>query len=132
MDIQVSKIWDKIRKNKVFRSLRFRIFLIILIAGSIPGIIMYLGIRERYMANAVNTRVNEVQTQVKIIADHLLTYNYLLDSSNEVVNAELAQLSNLYDGRVLIIDGNFKIIKDTYGISEGKLLISEDIIRCFL
>lgn len=131
MDIQVSKIWDKIRKNKVFRSLRFRIFLIILIAGSIPGIIMYLGIRERYMANAVNTRVNEVQTQVKIIADHLLTYNYLLDSSNEVVNAELAQLSNLYDGRVLIIDGNFKIIKDTYGISEGKLLISEDIIRCF-
>ena len=92
---------------------------------------MYLGIRERYMANAVNTRVNEVQTQVKIIADHLLTYNYLLDSSNEVVNAELAQLSNLYDGRVLIIDGNFKIIKDTYSISEGKLLISEDIIRCF-
>ena len=99
MDIQVSKIWNKIRENKVFRSLRFRIFLIILIAGSIPGIIMYLGIRERYMANAVNTRVNEVQTQVKIIADHLLTYNYLLDSSNEVVNAELAQLSNLYDGR---------------------------------
>ena len=46
--------------------------------------------------------MNEVQTQVKIIADHLLTYNYLLDSSNEVVNAELAQLSNLYDGRVLI------------------------------
>ena len=71
---------------------------------------MYLGIRERYMANAVNTRVNEVQTQVKIIADHLLTYNYLLDSSNEVVNAELAQVSNLYDGRVLIVDGNFKII----------------------
>ena len=127
----MSKIWNKIRENKVFRSLRFRIFLIILIAGSIPGIIMYLGIRERYMANAVNTRVNEVQTQVKIIADHLLTYNYLLDSSNEVVNAELAQLSNLYDGRVLIVDGNFKIIKDTYGISEGKLLISEDIIRCF-
>ena len=79
----MSKIWNKIRENKVFRSLRFRIFLIILIAGSIPGIIMYLGIRERYMANAVNTRVNEVQTQVKIIADHLLTYNYLLDSSNE-------------------------------------------------
>ena len=127
----MSKLWKKIRTNKVFRSLRFRIFLIILIAGSIPGMIMYWGISERYMANAVDSRISEVQTQVKIIADHLLTYNYLLDSSNEVVNAELSQLSNLYDGRVLIIDGNFKIIKDTYGISEGKLLISEDIIRCF-
>lgn len=127
----MSKLWNKIRTNKIFRSLRFRIFLIILIAGSIPGMIMYLGIRERYMANAIDSRTGEVQTQVKIIADHLLTYNYLLDSSNEVVNAELAQLSNLYDGRVFIIDENFKIIKDTYGISEGKLLISEDIIRCF-
>ena len=66
-----------------------------------------------------------------IIADHLITYNYLLDNSNEVVNAELAQLSNLYDGRVLIIDSNMKIIKDTYGISEGKTIISEDIVKCF-
>lgn len=131
MEISVSGLWNKIKKNKVFRSLRFRIFFLILIAGSIPGMIMYLGIRERYMANAVSSRISEVQTQVKIIADHLLTYNYLLDSSNEVVNAELSQLSNLYDGRVLIIDSNFKIIKDTYGISEGKLLISEDIIKCF-
>lgn len=127
----MSELLNKIRKNRVFRSLRFRIFLIILIAGTIPGMVMYGGILERYMDNAISTRTNEVQTQVKIIADHLLTYNYLLDSSNEVVNAELAQLSNLYDGRVLIIDSNFKIIKDTYGISEGKIIISEDIIRCF-
>ena len=56
------------------------------------------------MNNAISVRTSEVQTQVRIIADHLLTYNYLHDNSNDVVNAELAQLSNLYDGRVLIID----------------------------
>ena len=122
---------EKIAKSKIFRSLRVRIFLIIIVVSMIPGIMVHYGIMERYMDNAVTVRTNEVQTQVKIIADHLITYGYLLDSSNEVVNAELAQLSNLYDGRVLIIDNNFKIIKDTYGISEGKTIISESIIRCF-
>lgn len=122
---------EKLAKSKIFRSLRVRIFLIIIVVSMIPGIMVHYGIMERYMDNAITVRTNEVQTQVKIIADHLITYGYLLDSSNEVVNAELAQLSNLYDGRVLIIDSNFKIIKDTYGISTGKTIISESIIKCF-
>jgi signal transduction histidine kinase len=29
------------------------------------------------------------------------------------------------------MDSNLKIIKDTYGISEGKTIISEDIIKCY-
>lgn len=114
-----------------FRSLKIRVFCIILMTGVIPCVVLHFGILERYMDNAIYVRTVEVQTQVKIIADHLITYNYLLDNSSEVVNAELSQLSNLYDGRVLIIDSNMKIIKDTYAISEGKTIISEDIIKCF-
>ena len=43
----------------------------------------------------------------------------------------MSQLSNLYDGRVLILRDDLKIIKDTYGISEGKYLITDDVIKCF-
>ncbi len=129
----MSELWMKIKQLKVLRSLSVRIFCIIMIVSTIPGWIMHYGIMERYMDNAIDVRVNEVQTQVKILADHLITYNYLLDKNNgnEVVNAELSQLSNLYDGRVLIIDSDFEIIKDTYGISEGKMLISENVVKCF-
>lgn len=102
-----------------------------MVAGIIPCVMLHIGTLERYLDNTVSVRTTEVQTQVKIIADHLITYNYLLDNSNEVVNAELAQLSNLYDGRVLVIDSNMEIIKDTYGVSEGKTIISEDIVKCF-
>jgi signal transduction histidine kinase len=116
---------------KSFRSLKTRIFWVIILAGIIPCIILHFCLLERYMDNAIEVKTNEVQTQVKIIADHLLNYNYLLDNSSEVINAELSQLSNLYDGRVLIMDSNLKIIKDTYGISEGKTIISEDIIKCY-
>ncbi len=120
----------KAKLLKTFKSLKTRIFCIVILAGMIPCIILHIGILERYMDNAVSVRTNEVQTQIKIIADHLLTYNYLFDNTNGVVNAELSQLSNLYDGRVLVVDENLKIIKDTYAISEGKTIISEDIVKC--
>ncbi len=127
-------IWKKIKNIrffKSFRSLKTRIFIVVMVAGIIPCLLLHFGLLERYMDNAISVRTGEVQTQVKIIADHLINYNYLLDNSSDVVNAELSQLSNLYDGRVLIIDSGMKIIKDTYGISEGKTIISEEIVKCF-
>ncbi len=52
-------------------------------------------------------------------------------NSRAVVDAELEMLSNLYEGRVMIINSNFKVVKDTYGISQGKIMISEEVIKCF-
>ena len=125
------KVNQYIAKSKVVRSLRFRIFFIILLVGIVPTTILRYGILQNYEKRAVDVRISDVQTQFKILANHLITYNYLKDASSEVINAELDQLSNLYDGRVLIVDFNFNVIKDTYGISEGKTIISEEVIRCF-
>lgn len=118
-------------KIKLLRSFKVRIFLIILLAGSIPCLVLRYGILETYTDRAVNLKTSDIQTQGRILANHLLTYNYLLDSSSEVVNAELSQYAELSDGRILIVDQNFKVIKDTYEISQGKVMISEEIIKCF-
>ncbi len=113
------------------RSLRTRIFLMALLVGIIPSVLMRQGIVRNYEERAVAYRTMTVQNQLKILADHLLNEDYLNNPYSEVINAELEMLSNLYDGRVLIINGNFKIIKDTYGISEGKICISEEVLKCF-
>lgn len=125
------KIIDILFTGKIFRSLKFRIFLIILIVGFIPSVILHYGILQNYEERAISVKTSEVQTQFQILANHLITYDYLTAPTSEVINAELDQLSTLYDGRVLIVDQNFNIIKDTYGISEGKTMISEEVIRAF-
>lgn len=128
-------MWNKCREIwsgvKIFKSLKARIFIIILIAGVVPSIGMRIGILQSYEDRAVSLRTQDVQNQFKILANHLINYTYLQDPSSEVINAELEQLSNLYDGRVLIVDKSFKVIKDTYGISEGKTVITEEVIKCF-
>ncbi len=128
LDITLPKI--KLNKIPFLRSLKGRIFLILLVVGLIPCLIMRYAILQNYERRAVNIRTSDISTQVRILANHLITYHYLGDTSSEVINAELDQLSNLYDGRVLIINADLRIVKDTYGISEGKTIISEEVIRC--
>lgn len=127
MDMKIKSVWNQF---KILRSLKARIFIIVFLIGIIPSIIMRFGILNSYEDRAVSLRTSDVQRQLNIIANHLITYNYLTDTSSEVISAELEQLSNLYDGRVIIVNSNLKIIKDTYGISEGKTVISEDVVKC--
>ncbi len=129
-------VWDttllklNIRKIIFLRSLKTRIFLILFIVGLIPCISMRYAILQNYEQRAVDVRTSDATTQLRILANHLLTYHYLQDTSSEVINAEINQLSSLYDGRVMIINNDLRIVKDTYGISENKTIISEEVIRC--
>lgn len=122
----------KIKKIlKKLKSIRFLVFIIILMVGLLSCVMMHFGIMQSYEERAVSLRTSDVQNQLKVIGNHLLANDYLDNSSSEVINAELDQLSDLYDGRVLIINRNFKIVKDTYGLSAGKTIVAEEVIRCF-
>ena len=131
MNNVLKTIMMQIRKLRIFRSFQVRIFILMLIIGIVPSIIVHRAILQNYEARAVSVRTDEVSNQLVVIANHLLIYNYLQDASSEIINAELEQISNLYDGRVLIINSNFNVIKDTYGLSEGKTIISEEVMKCF-
>ena len=70
---------------KIFRSLKVRIFLIILIVGLIPCFVMRYAILQNYEQRAVNVRTSDISTQLRILANHLITYAYLRDTSSEVI-----------------------------------------------
>ena len=38
---------------------------------------------------------------------------------------------NLYNGRILVVNKEFRIIKDTDQTDEGKYIVAEEVIRCF-
>lgn len=117
-------------RDTIIRSLYFRIILIILCAGILPGIGAYMGIIKAYESRAVSLRTAEIQNQCTILCDQLNSYNYLMDNSSEVINASLTQLTNIYNGRVMIVNKELTVIKDTYALDEGKTIVSENVIRC--
>ena len=86
---------------------------------------------QKYEDRAVRWRTAEIQNQSTILSNQLSTTNYLKEPISEVINAELAQMSNVYDGRILIIDDEFRIVKDTFGVEVGKTIVSADVMKCF-
>jgi signal transduction histidine kinase len=119
------------KKGKFIRSLKFRLMLVLSIVGIIPGFLLKNGIIDSYEDRAVLQRGIDVSNQCKILSNRIYTYGYLLDPSSEMINAEVEQLAGMFDGRLMIIDNTFKIVKDTYVLEEGKIIVSEEVIKCF-
>ena len=86
---------------------------------------------RKYEDKAVAWRIAEIQNQCTILANQLANSNYLDEPISDVLDAEMIQLSNIYDGRVLIIDDNYRIVKDTFGIEDGKTILSPYVVTCF-
>lgn len=119
------------RKLTFFKSLRFRILLILVFIGIVPSFVVETVIVRSYETRAVSIRSVNVKNQCDILGNQLMKEAYLENPESDVINSELALLSAVYNGRILIINRDFRIIKDTYDIDEGKFALSEEVVRCF-
>lgn len=126
--ISRGKLCVKIKEK--FKSLRFYVILMVLAAGFVPGAVVYGMMIRTYETRAVSLRTAEIQNQCTILSNQLYSYHYLEDYSSEVIEASLTQLTNIYNGRVMIMNQNLEVVKDTYSLDEGKTNVSENVICC--
>ena len=123
----------KLKKTRDFlKSLRFRLIVLFILLGTLPGVLLRAGMLGTYENRAVLIRTSEILSQAKILANQIVSNDYLnQNASVPMINVQLEQLSTIYDGRVMIIDDSFRIVKDTYGLDTGKTVISEEVMRSF-
>lgn len=128
--VTISRLKNK-EKWKFLRSLRFRITVILVIIGIVPCVILEKSIVNSYEDRAVSVRSITVKNQCDIICNQLIQQNYMEDPGSDVINGQLSMLTNIYGGRILIIDQDFRVIKDTYDMDRGKTIISQEVIQSF-
>lgn len=120
----------KYLKRSRLGSLRFQIGSLIILAGIIPVLIIEGVLLSTYEKRAVNVRTAEIQSQCTILCNQLGDSSDLKGKNSEIIKTELDQLTNIYNGRVMLIDDNFQIMEDTYGMDDGKTIVSGDVIQC--
>ena len=120
----------KYLKRSRLGSLRFQIGFLIILAGIIPVLIIEGVLLSTYEKRAVNVRTAEIQSQCTILCNQLGDSSDLKGKNSEFIKTELDQLTNIYNGRVMLIDDNFQIMEDTYGMDDGKTIVSGDVIQC--
>ncbi len=118
-------------QNKFIRSLRARILLLLVVVGVVPCIVLGGVILSTHQEKNIERYIAQIQNQCTILSNQLENYTYLSEAESQVIDAELTQLSNVFSGRILVINDEFRIVKDTYELDEGKTVVSEDVIRCY-
>lgn len=113
------------------KSLKFRIFLLIILFGIAPTFLLRTGILSVYEKRAVNTRTVDITSQAKLLASQIVANNYLQDTSSKNITTQFDQLSTIYDGRVMLIDSSFTIVKDTYALDEQKTILAEEVMQAY-
>ncbi len=104
--------------------------LMILIA-IIPTVIVDAYVLSNYESRAVKSRSVTVKNQCDILCDKLVRLGIFDNPDSEIISSQFEMLTGIYGGRIIVVDKNYRIIKDTYSLSEGKYLISSSVIDCF-
>ncbi len=118
-------------KYSFFKTLRFRIVVIMLLLGIVPSIIITNAMMSGYENLAVTNRRAIVKNQCDMLCNQLIAADYLNNPTDTAINSKINMLTSIYSGRIQIIDKDYRILKDTFNIDTGKYMISSVVIDCF-
>ena len=108
-----------------------RLWLVVaLIAVTIsPLFIMRLVALNNIEAQLRTRRVGELSNYALILSNQIVRSNYFKGENMEIVHADMNQSATMYNGRILILDNHYNIIKDTYSTLDGLISISNETIQ---
>lgn len=125
----MKKQWEELLYR--LRSMRVQLFAVLVIIGLFPVILFSNIIIRAYDWKLISQRTDELQSYGTILTNLVVSSGYLTGQKAEEVDQEAESIANIYQGRVMIVDQNLYVMKDTYGLEEGKTMITTEVIRCF-
>ncbi len=99
--------------------------------GILPCIVLKAIILESYENRAVDVQTARLQNQCKILSDQIGAGGYADAQMPETLLVELTHLADVYNGRILLVNGQYEITEDTFDLDTGKILVAENVMQCF-
>lgn len=121
------KLWNKFQ---LLRSVRLKLIVLMVFVGLVPVSCLCIVLTQTYHSQAISQRVDELTSYGNIISNYVLINAYLETHDSVEVDNEVEQIADVYQGRIIIVDENLRVLKDSYGLEENKTIISTDVIQC--
>lgn len=126
----VHKIFNKQNFHKL-KSLRLVTILLCIVAAVGSVFICGRSLIYSYKKHGINKTAIEVKSQCSMASTNMSNSSYLSDISQETINTTLSQITYAYSARILVVNSDFVIVKDTYSYEEGKTLISQNVLSTY-
>lgn len=109
--------------------MRVNIIVALFLISTIPLFFLASEMVITYNENARSQRISELQSQGAFLSNLIMTSGYLDDTSIESVNQEILRDSSFYQARIIVVNQDMKILKDSYGLEDDKILVSKEVIN---
>lgn len=125
------KIFEKLRAYGV--SIRVPLVAIILVLGVAPLFIQGKVLLESFRQGQLDARSIDIQNQCVILSNKMSRSGYMLADTkdNASIDTQMQAIADIYNGRIVLVNHNFKVVRDTFNLASGKFYISEEVIKCF-
>lgn len=88
-----------------------------------------LMLQKSYNEKTIEEKLQLVQNQCSILGNQILVNQFTIESMQDNLNVEIDQLANVWEGRILVIDSNYRIVKDTYTIDQDNYIVYDEVLR---
>ncbi len=124
------KIWKAVERTT---SMKVPLILAFLLLTLVPLLIQVRFTSGYFYQIYVEERMAEAQNRCLILNNKIRSSDYinilLSGNQNQALDAEISTTADLMNGRIVIVDDNLKVLKDTFGLSRGKTLVVSDVLK---
>lgn len=86
-------------------------------------------LQRSYNDKTIEEKLTQVQNQCSILGNQILVNRFTIDTMQDNLNVEIDQLANVLEGRILVVDSGYRIVKDTYTIDQGNYIVYDEVLR---
>ena len=101
--------------------------MVLVFIGVLPLVLFSLILLNSYRSRAIEQQTTKIQTRGAVICNLVTSSAFFTNDVTQKVESELTQVSDIYDGRVMVVDSRLKVLRDTYGFEEGKTLLIPEV-----
>ena len=117
------------QKFKYLTSMRVALFALILFTAGAALLGVNVGAFAICREQVVSGRILEVEEYGKVLVNQMASSGYLAAQGAEI-STELTAAADIFDGRILVVDKNLRVVADTFNYEVGKVLLSREVIEC--
>lgn len=86
-------------------------------------------LQKTFNDKTIEEKLAFVQNQCSVLGNQILVNQFTIDTMQDNINVELDQMANVWEGRILVVDANYRIVKDTYTIDQNDYIVYDEVCR---
>ena len=116
------------KKHRRTASLHVKLIVVMLFLCLVPSIAVSVHLIAGYYKGNKEEHSTQAQKLCADFANRIQNTGYMTNTAQTDLSAAMDMAAEIFEGRLLVVNSELQIVKDTYGREEGKILISEEVV----